>query len=99
MSPELSNGQITQLVQSFAKLEAKFDSVISDLVRKDVYASDQRGTAHQLENVRDDVREVKGMCEEIAKNRREDRRLIFTAIAAPICLLIVQLYLRSQGAL
>lgn len=98
MSPELSNGQITQLLQSFAKLEAKFDSVVSDLVRKDVYASDQRGLTHLLENLRDDVKEVKNECDQIVKNRHDDRRLIFTAIAAPIFLLIVQLYLRSQGA-
>lgn len=94
MPPEDLNHALTTAVKELRVAIKELETIF---VRKDVYASDQRGVERLLADLREDVREVKDECEQIVKDRTADRRLIFTAIAAPVLILIIQLYLRSQG--
>jgi histidinol dehydrogenase len=52
-----------------------------------------------LEEAREqDLREADRQQRAVADRRRADRRLLFTALVAPVLLLLVQVYINAQGA-
>lgn len=89
---------MTDLASAVAELKASIDSLRAELVRRDVYESDQRGMTARVDSVVEDVREVKRVQEKQEDDRKADRRLLIAAFVSPLLLLVVQLYLNSQGA-
>lgn len=89
---------MTDLASAVAELKASIDSLRAELVRRDVYESDQRGMTARVDSVVEDVREVKRVQEKQEDDRKADRRLLIAAFVSPLLLLVIQLYLNSQGA-
>lgn len=89
---------MTDLASAVAELKASIDSLRAELVRRDVYESDQRGMTARVDSVAEDVREVKRVQEKQEDDRKADRRLLIAAFVSPLLLLVIQLYLNSQGA-
>lgn len=86
-----------ELRQAVDRLAATVDGLRLELVRKDVYDSDQRAMAARIEDVKDDVKDIKDGLEKAQTERNADRRLLIAAFVSPLLLLVVQLYLASQG--
>lgn len=89
---------MTDLASAVAELKASIDSLRAELVRRDVYESDQRGMTARVDSVVEDVREVRRVQEKQEDDRKADRRLLIAAFVSPLLLLVIQLYLNSQGA-
>ena len=85
-----------ELQRAMENLTKIIGQLRDDLVRKDVYAVDQRMTHARIENVDDDVKELKASVARTEERRAADRRLLLTSFALPIVLIIIQLYLASQ---
>lgn len=86
-----------ELRRSIDTLKVTMDQLIAQLVRRDVYDSDQRGITAQIKVVSDDIDRVEKRQDKIEENAAANKRLIIAAFVSPIVLLVVQLYLRSQG--
>lgn len=68
-----------------------------ELVRKDVYDADERRRDGQLRDVRGDIEDIKRTEAEAARERRADRRVLYGALAASICTVIVNFYTQARG--
>jgi hypothetical protein len=86
------------LTTAVAELKVSIDQLRTELVRQDVYQSDQRGVAQSIQTVSKDVSDLEKRVEKNEENRTADRRLLIGAFVAPLLLAVAQLYLRSQGA-
>lgn len=86
----------TGLRDAVRDLRGSIDQLRSELVRKDVYDSDQRNIAHRLDGLRDDVLDLEREFDKADERRAADRRLILTAVVVPLLLFIVQLYITAQ---
>lgn len=86
------------LTTAVADLRFSIDQLRNELVRQDVYQSDQRGVAQSIASVGKDVNDLEKRVEKNEENRTADRRLLIGAFVAPLLLAVAQLYLRSQGA-
>lgn len=86
----------TGLRDAVRDLRGSIDQLRSELVRKDVYDSDQRGIAQRLDGLRDDVLDLERKFDKAEERRAADRRLILTAVVVPLLLFIVQLYITAQ---
>lgn len=86
-----------ELRKAVDRLSATVDGLRLELVRKDVYDSDQRAMLERVDDVKNDVKEIKTGLAEAQKERNADRRLLIAAFVSPLLLLVVQLYLASQG--
>lgn len=86
------------LTLAVADLKASIDGLRLELVRRDVYESDQRGVDHRFKGVEDDVESINRRMDKADDNRTADRRLLIAAFVSPLLLLVAQLYLQSQGA-
>lgn len=86
----------TDLKAAVERLTQEISALRNDLVRKDVYDSDERRRTAELGDVRDDIKDLKGTTRRIEDGRSADKRLLLTSFALPIVLLILQLYLASQ---
>lgn len=87
-----------ELTTAVADLKRSIDDLRTELVRRDVYESDQRGVAQSIRTVSKDVDDLEKRVEKNEENRTADRRLLIGAFVAPLLLTVAQLYLRSQGA-
>lgn len=98
--------------QSEARLErsiVNLEKTIQDvLVRRDVYERDQvthsqavlnlEKLIHRVEKeLQDDLKRVEINQEKLEQQRRQDRMLMFSSLVAPIILLLLQVYLWSNG--
>lgn len=90
----------SQLARVIGELKVSIDQLRVELVRKDVYESDQKRVDLQLKVIERDVIEVQETVEENEKARKSDkdanRRMIFTAVGAPTFILVLQLFLTYQ---
>lgn len=93
----------TELQRSIDALNATINDLRKELVRKDVYESDQRGIENRFATVADNIRGVQAgvtgldqSIEKMEERRAADRRLLLTSFALPLLLIILQLYLASQ---
>lgn len=86
----------TGLRDAVRDLRGSIDQLRSELVRKDVYDSDQRGITQRLDGLRDDVLDLERQFDKAEERRAADRRLILTAVVVPLLLFIVQLYITAQ---
>lgn len=86
----------TELQRAVEALTRTIEQLRDELVRKDVYAVDQRLMSAKVENVDDDVKELKATVAKAEERRAADRRLLLTAFVLPVVLIIIQLYLAAQ---
>ena len=86
----------SDLQRAVENLTGTIEKLRDELVRKDVYAVDQRLMSAKVENVSDDVKELKATVSKAEDRRAADRRLLLTSFALPIVLIVIQLYLASQ---
>lgn len=84
------------LRESMRDLKQSIDQLRSELVRRDVYESDQRGVAARITAVEKDVVEVEVKVDKSEERRAADRRLILTSLVLPIVVALVLLYVTSQ---
>ncbi|KQP83735.1 hypothetical protein [Aeromicrobium sp. Leaf291] len=89
---------MTDLASAVAELKASIDSLRAELVRRDVYESDQRGIAARIDTVGKDVGDLEKRVEKNEDDRKADRRLLIAAFVAPLLLYVLNLYTASQGA-
>jgi predicted RNase H-like nuclease (RuvC/YqgF family) len=96
----------TELQRAVERLTATIDQLRHELVRKDVYESDQRGRDREIADLREDVREtrqhVKNVEDKQESDRKEtenrrtlDRRLVLSALVFPVLILVLQLWLST----
>lgn len=86
-----------ELRRSIDQLRSSLDTVVAQLVRRDVYDSDQRGVAASIKTVDDDVKRLEKRQDKVEENTAANKRLMIASFASPLLLLGLQLYLRSQG--
>jgi hypothetical protein len=88
--------ETTELQRAVETLTKSIESLRLELVRKDVYASDQRALAVQLQAMSKDIGDVKAAADKLEERRAADRRLIIASFIAPLLLLLLNLYIASQ---
>jgi len=91
----MADEQASELQRAVERLTATIDQLRHELVRKDVYESDQRGRDREVNDLRDDLRETRDHVKGIEDKRAADRRLLMSAFVLPVLLLLVQLYLTT----
>lgn len=87
---------VSDLRASVDKLDATIERLREDLVRKDVYAVDQRLVSARIDNVADDVRDLAKQIERAEDKRAADRRLVVASLLLPIVVVVVNLYLAAR---
>lgn len=86
-----------ELQRAVERLTGSIDALEKALVRKDVYESNERGRDREVQDLRDDHRELKATVVKVEDKRAADRRLLLTSLALPLILIVVQLYLAAQS--
>ncbi|MGV2914506.1 hypothetical protein [Streptomyces alfalfae] len=94
MADEPSNGELWRLI---ADVRADLSLRLDQLVRRDVYDARETARDRAMEAMQRDIDEIETDREKEADRRAADRRLIFTALIAPLIMLVVMIYLASQG--
>lgn len=113
MQDEVTLGEIVRRLED-VRLDCKEDTreirqVIASKVSMERYQLEQQTREEALRQLVDRIRSIEDARELEQRQRREDaqrladrraadRRLIFTAIIAPILMLFLQLYLSARGA-
>lgn len=72
------------------RIVTKVEATLEQMVRRDIYESHREAD-------REDVRELKARLDRAEEERRQDRRLLMTSFVLPLALIVLQLYLASQG--
>ena len=86
----------TDLRESIRDLKNSIDQLRGELVRRDVYESDQRGVGARITAIEKDVVEVEAKVDKSEERRAADRRLILTSLVLPIVVALILLYVTSQ---
>ena len=86
----------SDLHRAVDRLTLTIDQLRSELVRKDVYESDQRGVAARLVGIEKDVVDLEKKIDTAEERRGSDRRLALTSLAFPIIVFVIQLYVTAQ---
>lgn len=94
MADEPSNSELWRLITD---VRADLGQRLDQLVRRDVYDARETARDRSMEALQRDIREIEEDREKEADRRAADRRLIFTALIAPLIMLAVVIYLASQG--
>jgi multidrug resistance efflux pump len=84
------------LRESIRDLKTSIDQLRNDLVRRDVYESDQRGVAARIAVLEKELAEQEARVNKAEERRAADRRLIMTSLVLPIVVALVLLYITSQ---
>lgn len=87
----------TELREAVQELKQSIDSLRSELVRKDVYASDQRDTDRRFSSIDKDIVDLEKKVDKHAEDRSADRRLIIGAFLALVAQIVFQVYQQAQG--
>ena len=98
----------SELQRAVEALTKSIGDLRNELVRKDVYESDQRARDREVAEVMNDVRDLKqGFTDEKkdhnderkerGRERRADLRILYGAVAASIATLLASLYTQTQG--
>lgn len=86
----------TELQRSVENLTQAIGELRKELVRKDVYESDQRGVAASIKALEVGIGVVGATVEKIEERRAADRRLLLTAFILPLALMLLQIYIAAQ---
>lgn len=84
------------LSEAVRELKGSIDKLRDELVRKDVYESDQRRVMDRVQVVEGDVSGVERRLDKQEDDRKADRRLVLTAFILPILVAIIMLYIATQ---
>lgn len=87
---------LANLQSAIDRLEIAIRDLRSELVRKDVYEAHRAALLADVAAVRLEVAEVEKAQEKAEERRASDRRLFFSAIAAPIIVAIVLVFVMTQ---
>lgn len=88
--------ETTELQRAVESLTSTIESLRAELVRKDVYAADQRSLAIEMNGIRGDITSIRSTAEKLEERRAADRRLIIASFVAPLLLLLLNLYIAAQ---
>ena|SRR5215467_4281961 len=94
MADEPSNSELWRLI---TEVRADLALRLDQLVRRDVYDARETARDRAMEALQRDIQEVKDDIEKNEDRRAADRRLIFTALVAPVLMLLLTVYLASKG--
>jgi hypothetical protein len=94
VADEPSNSELWRLITD---TRADLGQRLDQLVRRDVYDARETARDRAMDALARDVKEIEDDREKEADRRASDRRLIFTALIAPIVMLAITVYLASQG--
>lgn len=94
MAGEPSNSELWRLITD---VRADLGQKLDQLVRRDVYDARETARDRAMEALAKDVAEIEKEREKEADRRAADRRLIFTALIAPVIMLGIMIWLASQG--
>lgn len=86
----------TELQKAVENLTKSIHELRQELVRKDVYESDQRRIDDRFNGITAGVAGLGASVEKIEERRAADRRLVMSAFILPLGLLVLQLYLAAQ---
>lgn len=97
----------SELQRAVDRLTSVIEQLRVELVRKDVYESDQRSIEARMTNIAqtadtrsrgidEDLRSLAKQVQTAEDRRAADRRLLLTAIVIPMLLFIVQLYIAAS---
>lgn len=86
----------TELHRVIVDLKSSIDNLRIELVRKDVYESNERARDREVLDLREDVKELKVNLKATEDKRAADRRLVMTSFVAPFLLALVMLYVAAQ---
>lgn len=98
----------TELQRAVENLTKSIEQLRDDLVRKDVYESNERARDREVAEVMNDVRDLKTDFADHKKarederraderERRADRRVMYGAVVASVATLFTNLYTQAQG--
>lgn len=94
MADEPSNSELWRLITSVRDdLTVRLDQ----LVRRDVYDARETARDAAMQDIRKDLDAIAEQREKEVEKRSADRRLIFTALVAPVLILALMIYLASRG--
>ena len=86
----------TELKDAVQQLTSTIEKLRDELVRKDVYAVDQRLMGAQIDAVDTAQKELRVRFDKAEERADANRRLFLASLALPIVLIIIQLYLAAQ---
>jgi uncharacterized protein YukE len=86
----------TELQRAVENLTSSIQELRQELVRKDVYKSDQERVSDKIRALEAGVGAVGATVEKIEERRAADRRLLLTAFVLPLVLIILQVYIAAQ---
>ena len=86
----------TELQRAVENLTQSIRELRAELVRKDVYESDQRGVAASIRALEVGVAGVAATVDKIEERRAADRRLLLSAFVLPLVLMLLQIYIAAQ---
>lgn len=94
MADEPSNSELWRLITD---VRGDLTTRLDQLVRRDVYDAREAARDRDMANLRREHEESEREREKEAERRASDRRLIFTALIAPVIILALTLYIASRG--
>lgn len=94
MADEPSNSELWRLITD---VRADLSLRLDQLVRRDVYDAREAARDRDMEAVKRDIKDIEDERDRDTDRRAADRRLIFTALIAPVLMLLLTVYLASQG--
>lgn len=94
MADDPSNGELWRLITD---VRADLSLRLDQLVRRDVYDARESARDRAQESLQRDIQEIKDDQEKAEDRRAADRRLVVTALIAPVLMLLLTIYLASQG--
>jgi hypothetical protein len=86
----------SELQRAVENLTRSIQELRAELVRKDVYESDQGRIGDKIRALEAGVTAVGATVEKIEDRRSADRKLILTSFVVPVLLILLQLYIASQ---
>lgn len=87
---------LANLQSAIDRIETSLREMRAELVRKDVYDVQHAALLADIAQARLEVAEVEKAQEKAEERRASDRRLFFSAIAAPIIVAIVLVFVMTQ---
>lgn len=94
MADEPSNSELWRLITD---VRADLTTRLDQLVRRDVYDAREAARDRDMASLRKDFEDAERDREREQEKRSADRRLIFTALIAPVLILVLMIYLASRG--
>lgn len=86
-----------ELQRAIETLTGEIRLLRDELVRKDVYAADEARRADAYRALTREIEDMKREADDAARERRADRRVLYGALAASICTVIVSFFTQAGG--